>query len=486
MALRIQCPHCSTQLQVADEHRSKQVRCPVCSTIMTVPASAAPPPAPSAVPALPTIPATSIQVVASNNQLKVERSSTFRDFGILPENLEPPPAKVLSYFSPGRIVGQYTGTALVSGLGVGLMVLCALILPAPLRLLGCAAALIGFAVFVFLGTQSAYRWIELEGTTLRAKHLYTGRMIERSVDEIESLDTILVTQTENLAAAGLLFKLLYTFLVDKLLGRVKGAEIRFRDRRTPLRITRTDPAMSNAEELIKGVLYRMKQLRELDAEIIDLEGRPLVRNVHWKGETPWVPSRKTFKPSCVVLILLALAFGPALGLWAQQEQERVVVVSAPPRELSLSSLIQNGPGTNRHLTVTDFQPGGYAAQGESGSWKKVWIAIFPPGMQGNKIQAVLWSSAVRDEAALQRLLQPGRVTGICSETPTDRWETDRWGTDVTSVLEKANQARLLSAWSIEETSEPPSAALVTATLTGSAACFAAVFVLAALVFGKGN
>jgi hypothetical protein len=43
-----------------------------------------------------------------------EHSSSFRDFGILPEDLSPPPEKIRCFLSTGRIVGQYIGTALVS------------------------------------------------------------------------------------------------------------------------------------------------------------------------------------------------------------------------------------------------------------------------------------------------------------------------------------------------------------------------------------
>src|SRR5437879_689496 len=118
-----------------------------------------------------------------------EHPSSFRDFGILPEGQQPPPEKVRCFLSTARIVGQFIGTGIVSALGVGLTVLFALTMPLPLNLLGCAAALTGFGAFVYLATHNDYRWVELDGNALRAKHLYTGRTIERSVDEIDSLGT---------------------------------------------------------------------------------------------------------------------------------------------------------------------------------------------------------------------------------------------------------------------------------------------------------
>jgi hypothetical protein len=404
-----------------------------------------------------------------------ENPSSFRDFGILPEGIHPPPERVRSFLSTGRIVGQYIGSGIISALGLGLTVLFALTMPLPLALLGCAAALTGFGAFVYLATHNDYRWVELEGNTLRAKHLYTGRTVERSVAEIESLGTM-VYQVRRLEAV----------VAEKLLGRVKGIEIRFRDRRTPLRILRSDPAMTNARELIEAVLYRMAQVRELEAEVVTFGGQPLVRNIHWKGEQPAAPPGKTRKVVLACLILLALLFGTIVGYLGLQERERHVVGSVPPHEIALDALSRDGLGTNRHVTLTHFRPGGFAVETSSrsgGSWTHVWVALFPEGLrpeERREIKVVLSAKGVRDEAALRRLLEGGRVTGICSEAPSSSW-----GTQLGPKLVQANPGcQLSSAWTVEEMREPPGAALVTGILTGSASCFAAAVVLALLVFWK--
>src|SRR5262249_43326854 len=139
-----------------------------------------------------------------------EHDRNFRDFGILPDDLQPPPDKIRCYFSPGRIVGQYLGTGIVASLGLGLAVLFALTMRFPMSSLACVATLAGFGAFVYLVARHDYRWVELEGNTLRAKHLYTGRTIERSVDEVECLRTI-VYQVRRIE----------TDIVEKLLGRVR-------------------------------------------------------------------------------------------------------------------------------------------------------------------------------------------------------------------------------------------------------------------------
>jgi hypothetical protein len=325
---------------------------------------------------------------------------------------------------------------------------------------------------VYLATHNDYRWVELEGNTLRARHLYTGRMIERSVDEIDCLGTMVYP-----------YRRLETVVIEKLLGRVKGIEIRFRDQRTPLRILRADPAMTNAQEMIEGILYRMGQIRALDAEVVDFAGQPLVRNIHWQGEQPAPPPGKNLKVCLVCLIGLCLLFGLILGYWGLQERERHEVGSIPPHEITVQNLIQNGPGANRHVTLTDFRPGGYAVESKSGTWTNVWVALFPIGAQANarrEIQVVLSAKGIRDEAALRRLLQPGRITGMCSKTPRSSW-----GGTLGPELVKANDGRpLSSAWEIEELGEPPSEARVRWLLTGSGGCFAAVCVCALIVFWK--
>jgi hypothetical protein len=96
-------------------------------------------------------------------------------------------------------------------------------------------------------------------------------VVERPVDDIEDLLTHVLQ-----------IRTLTTVIVEAWLGRVRGVEIRFYDQRTPLRVSRVDPAMKNAEELIQAVIYQMAKLGELDAEVIDFQGKPLIRRIYWK------------------------------------------------------------------------------------------------------------------------------------------------------------------------------------------------------------
>jgi hypothetical protein len=400
----------------------------------------------------------------------------FRDFGILPQPGAPaPPQCVRCFFSGGRIIGQYIGTSLVSAVGLGFAVLLALFLPFPLNLLGCAAMLAGFAAFVFLATHNDYRWVELDGTTLRAKHLYTGRVIERSLEDVACLATMVyaIRRTE-------------TAIMEAFFGRIKGVEVRFRDRRTPLRILRADPAMTNAREAIEAIIFRMAQIREIDAEVVDWLGKPLVRYVHWKGERPQVQSGagKALKLWLCLFVFMALVFGAVFGFTARQENRLRVLGSVPPQVVALKTLIEKGPGSNPHVTLTDFRFGGSVVEShkDSRSWSSVWIALFPTdqgeGAPGGKdIKAVLTSKTIRNDADLKQFIQQGRVSGLCEEAPGLSGGTTR-----TELIQANPGSALSSAWVIEEMDEPPSAAEVQGILLGSGACFALVFALAIVIF----
>ncbi len=146
------------------------------------------------------------------------QSDIFRDFGIIPEGVSPPLGTIRAYFSRGHVIGQYLMTCLMSGAGVGLAIFCGRTLSFPANILGASATLLGFGYIVYRATRDDYAWVDLDGETLRAKHLYTGRLVERSIEEIEDLLTLvfLVRSGPNL-------------IVDAWVGRVRGILIRFND-----------------------------------------------------------------------------------------------------------------------------------------------------------------------------------------------------------------------------------------------------------------
>lgn len=200
-----------------------------------------------------------------------EQPDFFRDIGIFPKGAAAPPQIVRAYFTRGHVIGQYFGTCLMASLGMGMTAVFALTLPSPANLLAAALSLAGFPFILYLANRNDYIWVELNGATLRAKHLYTRHVVERPIEEIEDL-LALVT----------LVRTVEVLIVEAWLGRIRGILIRFSDKRTPLQICRADPAMTNARELIEAIIYRMAERGEVDAEIVNLEGTPLIRRIFWK------------------------------------------------------------------------------------------------------------------------------------------------------------------------------------------------------------
>jgi hypothetical protein len=47
--IKLNCPHCATAINAADEHAGKKVRCPACKGVLAVPGAAGPAPSPQAV-----------------------------------------------------------------------------------------------------------------------------------------------------------------------------------------------------------------------------------------------------------------------------------------------------------------------------------------------------------------------------------------------------------------------------------------------------
>ncbi len=197
----------------------------------------------------------------------------FRDYGIIPPSAVEPRATVRASFSRGQIIGQYIATGLMTavGLGMSLLFLFLAMFPANLALSGLTLAAFGYLIQMV--TRNDYAWIELEGRTLRASHLYTGRIVERSIDDIDDLLTM-VFRVRTVAIR----------LTEAWTGRVRGILIRFQDQRTPLTVSRVDPAMTNAAELMSAIVYRLAESGTVDVEMKERDGLPLVHRVYRKRE----------------------------------------------------------------------------------------------------------------------------------------------------------------------------------------------------------
>ncbi len=234
--------------------------------------------------------------------------------------------------------------------------------------------------------------------------------------------------------------------------------------------------MLNAETVIETLLVRMQQIGELQTDFIDLDGTPVVGSVYWKDQQPIPPSASGFYLACAcVIILIGLFFGTLLGNTARHRLAREAILSVPPHELTLATLVNSGPGNHLHVTITDYQPGNHVSEDNNGKWTRVWVPLFPAKAEADEMRCVLESTVVSSDAECDQLLRSGRVTGICSEVPRTSWGS-RLGPD----LVNANQNRpLTAAWVLEDSREPPRANhfLIASAIAFSLALLSGVFVL---------
>jgi hypothetical protein len=193
----------------------------------------------------------------------------FREFGILPSDVAVPQESVRCSLSTGQIIGQYLFTAVMISLGFGVGIPLAIFGP-PGSAAGGVLLAAGFLGLTCFATRNDYAWIELDGPVLRARHLYTRRIVERSIGDIKEIQThVYLLHTEA------------AIIMERLTGVIRAYEIRFHDG-IRFRASRSDPAMAGAQELIEGVIYRMSQAGEITAVMGEYKGRPIVRRIGWK------------------------------------------------------------------------------------------------------------------------------------------------------------------------------------------------------------
>jgi hypothetical protein len=205
--------------------------------------------------------------------------SQIRDFGVLPGGRRPAVPRVRSEITGGHAFGQYLMSFMMSCgcggmfLGAGVMSFLAArregklndpaLIPAEAIFLLGAAAFVGITIWV---AQRSNRWVELDGEVIRARNLYTGRIVEKSVWEVTEVTT------EVYLVAGAAVR-----ITELLQGRIRGFSIRFPDLPKGLRVYR--PEMQKVAELIQAIAAKLQERGEVVPEIINFEGRPMVRRL---------------------------------------------------------------------------------------------------------------------------------------------------------------------------------------------------------------
>jgi hypothetical protein len=193
----------------------------------------------------------------------------FRDFGILPGDVAAPQGIVRCWLSTGQIIGQYLFSAFMIFLGLGMGIPMVLFGRPEIMAIDVVVASF-FLGLTYFATRNDYAWIELDGPVLRARHLYTRRIVERSIRDIKAVQTHVY-----------LMHTVAVSIVEWLTGVIRGYEIQFHDG-VRFRASRSDPAMAGAQALIEGVIYRMSQAGAITAVMGEYKGKPIVRRIGWK------------------------------------------------------------------------------------------------------------------------------------------------------------------------------------------------------------
>lgn len=193
-----------------------------------------------------------------------DHPSDFRDLGILPTGLSEPASVVRCWMPWYQLIPQFTFTALM--FGASIFAVFNLLLNA--EYLWAIAVAAGFGWLLYAVCNDAWSWIELNEETIRARHFYFLYRVEVNLDEVTELQTVVHPRTVE------------GMILDRFLGRIRAVRIHVRSLRFPIAVYRADPAMKNAEELIRAVIYKMNQQFELKTDVVMLHGEPLVKRIY--------------------------------------------------------------------------------------------------------------------------------------------------------------------------------------------------------------
>ena len=107
----------------------------------------------------------------------------FRDFGILPRTSPPPPERVRASYPWEHVIGQCLVNGVMVAAAVVLAWLNATIGSFSKKLVTIPLPLVFFGVIIYFRNRHDFVWIELDGKIIRAKHLFTRRVMERRIED---------------------------------------------------------------------------------------------------------------------------------------------------------------------------------------------------------------------------------------------------------------------------------------------------------------
>ncbi len=199
----------------------------------------------------------------------MKREDVLRNYGLTPQRGASTRGPIRSSLSTSAIIGQWVAFFLF-GISPNLLGLVFLtLMPAPLMgiSMGICFCLFG-GIMGYLIAHDVNEWVEIDGDTLRWRQLFTRQVDEHHVGELAEILTL------TLAVRTLTVR-----IVEGIYGRIKGFEFRFPDMKRGVRVFRADPAMTNVRELLEAVITKMYEFGDVEPEVIELEGSPLIRRL---------------------------------------------------------------------------------------------------------------------------------------------------------------------------------------------------------------
>jgi hypothetical protein len=108
-------------------------------------------------------------------------------------------------------------------------------------------ACVGGSAFIAYHMFQSYQWVELDADVIHGRRFWTRQTVEHRVDQISAIVPL-----------GAVVQTIHNVIADRLLGSIRGYEIRFKDGGRRITLVRHD--MANVDALIEALVDRMRRV----------------------------------------------------------------------------------------------------------------------------------------------------------------------------------------------------------------------------------
>lgn len=186
------------------------------------------------------------------------------------------------------------------------------------------------------------------------------------------------------------------------------------------------------------------------------------------------------------LMIIMIVVGGMLCYWGYQEWALANVAGHEPRTITAEQLVQNGPGKNAHVVVTDFVLGENFVASQfknSSTWTDVWVPVIPLNdelVDPDNVRLIIKASGIKDEQALQKFGARPSFQGMVIN------EIDSIGSEEEKLLKKEYPKTDFSkCWIVEVDRKPASSGKIFGLL-GAGVALIVVGIVIPLAARSGN